>query len=48
VQQAGGKVTDFTAGDAYIFGRSIVAGSTALFPDLMKIITQSFDGIAID
>jgi myo-inositol-1(or 4)-monophosphatase len=42
VQQAGGKVTDFKGGDDCIFGRSIVAASSALFNDFMNIIEHSF------
>lgn len=40
VQQAGGIVTDFKGGDDCIFGQSIVAASTSLFPSFYEIINK--------
>jgi myo-inositol-1(or 4)-monophosphatase len=42
VQQAGGKVCTFSGGDDYIFGRSIVASSTALYNPFFEVINKSF------
>lgn len=42
VQQAGGKVSDFKGGDDAIFGRSIVAASTNLYPQFMKVVKDAF------
>jgi myo-inositol-1(or 4)-monophosphatase len=42
VQQAGGKVSDFKGGDDCIFGRAIVASSSALYPDFMKVVKDAF------
>ncbi len=39
VQQAGGVVTDFSGGDDYIFGRSIIAGC-AVQGDMQKMIAE--------
>jgi myo-inositol-1(or 4)-monophosphatase len=42
VQQAGGKVSDFKGGEDCIFGRSIVASSTALYPSFFDIVKKEF------
>lgn len=38
VQQAGGKVSDFKAGDNYIFGNEIVAGNAAIFTEFRQLV----------
>lgn len=43
VQQAGGKVTDFTGGDDYIFGKEIAAGNTAFFNEFSTAIKTFFN-----
>jgi myo-inositol-1(or 4)-monophosphatase len=43
VQQAGGKVSDFKGGDDCIFGREIVASSTALYPEFFEVIKKEFN-----
>jgi myo-inositol-1(or 4)-monophosphatase len=42
VQQAGGKVTDFKGGDDCVFGRSIVASSSALYDPFFEVIRKAF------
>ena len=42
VQEAGGKITDFDGGDNYIHGKSIVAASANIYPELQAIITREF------
>lgn len=42
VQEAGGKITDFNGGDNYIHGKSIVATSANIYPELQAIITKEF------
>jgi myo-inositol-1(or 4)-monophosphatase len=42
VQQAGGKVSDFKGGEDCIFGRSIVASSTALYPSFFEVVKKEF------
>ncbi len=37
VQEAGGKVTDFSGGENYVFGKEMVAGN-AVHPELLKVI----------
>jgi len=43
LQQAGGKVTDFKGGNDYIFGKSIVASSTAIYDTFFKVIDEQFN-----
>lgn len=38
VQQAGGTVTDFSGGENYVFGNSILAGSKETYPAMKAII----------
>lgn len=40
VQQAGGKVTDFSGGSNYLFGRELVAGNTACFEEFLKAVNS--------
>ncbi|MGQ9863571.1 MAG: inositol monophosphatase family protein [Bacteroidia bacterium] len=42
VQEAGGKVTDFQGGQAYLLGRSIVAANGALHPLMLEVIQKNF------
>jgi myo-inositol-1(or 4)-monophosphatase len=42
VQEAGGVVTDFSGGDNYLHGRSIVAASAAIHPQMQQLITRDF------
>jgi myo-inositol-1(or 4)-monophosphatase len=42
VQQAGGKVSDFKGGDDCIFGREIVASSSALYDDFFGVVKKEF------
>ena len=43
VQEAGGKVSDFNGGEDYIFGREIIAGSSAIFEPLTQLIHKHMD-----
>lgn len=44
VQEAGGVVTDFSGGDSYLLGKSIIASSKALYPAVLPIILDAFEG----
>ena len=41
VEQAGGKVTDFTGGNNYLFGRELIAGG-AVQPEMQRIIREQW------
>jgi myo-inositol-1(or 4)-monophosphatase len=43
VQQAGGKVFDFTGGENYIFGKQIVASNNAISEELSGIVKSVFN-----
>jgi len=38
VQQAGGKVSDFSGGENYLYGQEIVCGNTAVFDELLNAV----------
>jgi myo-inositol-1(or 4)-monophosphatase len=40
LQQAGGKVTDFSGGNDYIFGKEIIAGNSKVFNEFLSIVKQ--------
>jgi len=40
LQQAGGKVSDFSGGDNYIFGKELVAANSAIFDEFLKIVQK--------
>lgn len=40
VQEAGGKVSDYTKGDNYIFGKEILAASTAIYDELYREVNN--------
>lgn len=40
VREAGGRVTDFSGGPAYLFGGEIAAGSAALHPEMQRLIAR--------
>lgn len=42
VQQAGGKVSDFSGGGDYIFGRQIIASNPSLYPEFLTIVKEKF------
>lgn len=42
VREAGGKVSDFSGGDGYLFGREIVAANDTIFPDFQGKIRELF------
>lgn len=44
VEEAGGKVSDFRHGSDYIFGKEILAGSSAIFPALSQLIDEHMNG----
>ena len=43
VQQAGGKIADFTGGNNYVFGKEIVAGNSIFFPEFLNVIKTHFN-----
>jgi myo-inositol-1(or 4)-monophosphatase len=38
LQEAGGKVSDFSGGGNYIFGKEIVASNDGIFAEFLKIV----------
>jgi myo-inositol-1(or 4)-monophosphatase len=42
VQQAGGKVSDFTGGGNYMFGKEMIAGSPKVHDDLLSLLKTKF------
>lgn len=42
VQEAGGKVTDFSGNNDYIFGKEIVAGTTGMYDEFLGVIKGEF------
>ena len=40
LQQAGGRVTDFSGGDNYIFGKELVAANSAVFDEFLKTVQK--------
>jgi myo-inositol-1(or 4)-monophosphatase len=40
LQQAGGKISDFSGGDNYIFGKEMVAANTLVFDEFLTVIRQ--------
>jgi myo-inositol-1(or 4)-monophosphatase len=45
VQEAGGKVSDFSGGDRYQNGKEIIAGNPAIFDHSLPIIKKAFEGV---
>lgn len=43
VQEAGGQVSDFRGGEDYLYGETIIASGTALFPEFQKQIQSHFN-----
>ena len=43
VQQAGGRITDFSGGDNYIFGKELVAGNNACFDEFLNTVKTHFN-----
>lgn len=42
IQEAGGKVCDFTGGDNYLFGGEIIASNSSIFDELRPVIIRAF------
>ena len=40
VQQAGGRVSDFSGGDNFIFGKELVAANSAIFDEFFEIVRK--------
>ncbi len=43
VEQAGGRVTDFSGGNNYVFGKELVAGNSACFEEFLQVIKNHFE-----
>jgi myo-inositol-1(or 4)-monophosphatase len=43
IEEAGGKISDFKGGDDYLFGKTIIGASSALYDDLLAVIQKNFD-----
>lgn len=42
IQEAGGKVTDFSGGDDYLFGRQLISSNDLLHEEIQAVIQQQF------
>lgn len=42
VQQAGGKVTDFTDGNNFLFGKEMCASNNSIHPEMLEIIQENW------
>ena len=42
VQEAGGKVTDFSGSDNYLFGQEMLAASQAMHQPMLEVIQRHF------
>ncbi len=42
VQQAGGKISDFSGGEDYIFGKELLAFNALVFEEFKEIVKQEF------
>ncbi len=40
VQQAGGRVSDFSGGNNYLFGQEIVCGNSKMFVEMQEVVDQ--------
>jgi myo-inositol-1(or 4)-monophosphatase len=40
LQQAGGRLSDFSGGDNYIFGKELVAANNAVFDEFLGIVQK--------
>ena len=40
LQQAGGRLSDFSGGDHYIFGKELVAANSAIFDEFLKTVSK--------
>ena len=40
LQQAGGKLSDFSGGDNYIFGKKIVASNAGIYDEFLGLVQQ--------
>jgi myo-inositol-1(or 4)-monophosphatase len=43
VKEAGGKVSDFSGGDNYIFGREIITNNAGTFEEFLKVVKKEFN-----
>jgi myo-inositol-1(or 4)-monophosphatase len=43
IEEAGGKISDFNGGEDYLFGKTIIGASKALYPDLLNVIQKHFN-----
>ena len=43
VQQAGGRVTDFSGNENYIFGKEIVSGNSVCFDEFLNVVKTHFN-----
>ena len=42
VKQAGGTVSDFNGGDAFVFGKEIVASNALVHDEFMEVVRREF------
>lgn len=43
IQQAGGKITDFSGGDNYLFGKEIIATNNHIHDELHRVLSNKFE-----
>jgi myo-inositol-1(or 4)-monophosphatase len=42
VMEAGGKVSDFSGGENYVFGKEIIANNAGTFDEFLKMVKTKF------
>ena len=42
VSEAGGKVSDFSGGDNYIYGKEIIATNSGIFVEFLDVVNAKF------
>jgi myo-inositol-1(or 4)-monophosphatase len=43
IQQAGGKVSDFSGGSNFIFGKEIIATNSGIFREFLEVVNKKFE-----
>lgn len=43
IKNAGGKVTDFSGGDEYLFGKELITASSGIYDEFMDIFRKNFE-----
>lgn len=43
IERAGGKVSDFSGGENYVFGKEIIATNAAIFNEFLEVVKKKFE-----